>query len=228
MAGRFAKLHLLKAQTAMASLSRVFTFSGNKFYKLFDSVADNMKEMASAFLEVMYDAEQAQEAHMVQLERIEHANDEVTHRLFIELGKNFITPFDREDIHDLATSLDDVIDFMYGIGRKLQTLAIGRPEMSMQLVSEQVTGIVKELAEVVRGLKNKTKLDGLVLPIMAIKQKVYTCDNNVDIAISTLFAQEADAIEMLKKMELYDSFQHLLEKCSSVINSVESVVIKYS
>jgi uncharacterized protein len=212
----------------MVSLRRIFTFSGQKFYKLFDNVADNMQEMANMFLQVMYDDVQMQETHIVQLERIEHANDETTHRLFVELGKNFITPFDREDIHDLATSLDDVIDFMYSIGRKLQTFAVGQPEKSMQLVATQVSSIVKELSQVVKGLKNKNDLISLVQPGMAIKQQVYEADHSVDMAVASLLAGEPDAIELLKKMELYDSFQYLLEKCGSVINSVESVIIKYS
>jgi len=211
----------------MSSLSRVFTFSGQKFYKLFDNVADNMQEMAGAFLQVMHDDAEALEAQMVQLERIEHANDETTHRLFVELGKNFITPFDREDIHDLATSLDDVIDFMYGIGRKLQTYHI-RPEKSIQMAAGQVAGIVKQLSVLVKGLKNKSNLYALVKPALEAKKLVYACDNNVDVAISALFTQEQDALELLKKLELYDSFQHLLEKCGSVINSIESVVIKYA
>ncbi len=187
-----------------------------------------MKDMSSAFLQVMYDNEHMLETHLVQLGRIEHANDEVTHHLFVELGKNFITPFDREDIHDLATSLDDVIDFMYSIGRKMETFCMGRPERSMQIVSEQAVNIVKMLSDAVKRLKRRTDLNSLVPACMEIKKLVYNCDNNIDTVVSTLFESEHNALELVKKMELYDSFQGLLEKCSNVINSIESVIIKYA
>ena len=105
---------------------------------------------------------------------------------------------------------------------------MGRPERSIQIVSEQAVNIVKMLSDAVKRLKRRTDLNSLVPACMEIKKLVYNCDNNIDTVVSTLFESEHNALELVKKMELYDSFQGLLEKCSNVINSIESVIIKYA
>lgn len=211
----------------MASVSALLSFSGQKFYKLFDKVAVNLNDMGSTYLQAIYDNEHMLDTHLLQLEAIEHANDEVTHQLFIELGRNFITPFDREDIHDLTSSLDDVIDYMYKVVRQMKTFAMGKPDSLTQKIAEQQAGIVKMIAQAVGVLKNSRDLTGITAIAGGAKKLLYVCDNQVDSAISGLFLNGVDEIVLIKKMELFDGMHALLDKCSKVINSLESVVIKY-
>ena len=84
------------------------------FYELFEKVANNVKIMGTTLKEEVAEPDFDKRAALItKLEDLEHANDELTHNIFTELGRNFITPFDREDIHYLATSLDDIADYIY-------------------------------------------------------------------------------------------------------------------
>jgi uncharacterized protein Yka (UPF0111/DUF47 family) len=191
-------------------------------------VSVNMRDMSSTYLQAMYDNEHMLATHLTQLEVIEHANDEVTHNLFIELGKNFITPFDREDIHDLTSSLDDVIDYMYSVVRQMKTFAIGKPDKVMQQIAEQQANIVRMLSQAVEGLKNSRQLEAIATISTGAKKLLYVCDSQVDAAISALFLDGVDEIMLIKKMEVFDGMHALVDRCGRVINVLESVVVKYS
>ena len=89
------------------------------FYSLFEEVADSVARMGELLKEVVCEPDFDKRAALIsQLETQEHINDEFTHRIFTELGRNFITPFDREDIHYLASALDDICDYIYAAGKK--------------------------------------------------------------------------------------------------------------
>ena len=96
----------------LQSFLKIFMPKNRIFYELFEKVADNVSKMGSQLKDVVAEPDFDKRAALItQIEDLEHANDELTHNLFTELGRNFITPFDREDIHYLATSLDDIADY---------------------------------------------------------------------------------------------------------------------
>ncbi|HEY0354735.1 MAG TPA: DUF47 family protein, partial [Flavisolibacter sp.] len=90
------------------------------FYELFEKSADNVKQMGQLLTQVIGEPDfDKRQGIISQMEDVEHANDELTHLLFTELGRNFITPFDREDIHYLASALDDVADYNFATAKKI-------------------------------------------------------------------------------------------------------------
>src|ERR1043166_3589542 len=90
------------------------------FYGLFEEVTVNLKEMGDVLVKALNEPDhEKRHPLLLSLDTLEHKNDEVTHRIFIELGRNFITPFDREDIHTMTTSLDDVADYMWGSAKRI-------------------------------------------------------------------------------------------------------------
>ena len=94
------------------------------FYDLFEGVANNVAKMGTVLSQVVAEPDFDKRASLIsQLEDLEHANDELTHSVFTELGRNFITPFDREDIHYLASSLDGIADYIYAAGKKINFLS---------------------------------------------------------------------------------------------------------
>src|SRR6218665_1481371 len=100
---------------SLNSIIKIFLPKDRVFYSLFEEVSENLKNMATIFKDAVQETNIAKRnAAIKQLEDLEHKNDDATHRIFLELGQNFITPFDREDIHYLATSLDDVADYIWG------------------------------------------------------------------------------------------------------------------
>jgi predicted phosphate transport protein (TIGR00153 family) len=104
----------------MAGFLSYFLPKDKVFYNLFENASNNLQLIAEKLVQVVHEADyNKREALIKEMHDIEHDNDNITHLIFVELGRNFITPFDREDIHSLATALDDVADYIYSAGKKL-------------------------------------------------------------------------------------------------------------
>ena len=102
------------------NFGNLFMPKNKVFYELFEGVAEKVLEMAVKLKEMVSEPDRNIRASILaQIEDLEHKNDENTHRIFTELGRNFITPFDREDIHYLATALDDICDYIYASAKKI-------------------------------------------------------------------------------------------------------------
>ncbi|MEI9913053.1 MAG: DUF47 family protein [Bacteroidota bacterium] len=102
------------------SFLKIFMPKNRIFFELFEQVADNCAKMGSVLKDMVAEPDFDKRAALIsQIEDLEHANDELTHSIFTELGRNFITPFDREDIHYLASSLDDIADYIYASAKKI-------------------------------------------------------------------------------------------------------------
>ena len=105
---------------ALNSILKIFLPKDKVFFSLFENVAETVIQMAAKLKEVVYEKEFDKRAALIQeIEDLEHVNDDYTHKIFTELGKNFITPFDREDIHYLASALDDICDYIYASAKKI-------------------------------------------------------------------------------------------------------------
>src|SRR3954471_8700350 len=118
---------------AFGSFLKMFMPKDRVFYSLFEEVTGNLKSMSEVFLKALNETDRSKrDAMLRELEDLEHKNDGVTHRIFIELGQNFITPFDREDIHTLATSLDDVADYMWGSAKRILNYQIEQVDSTMR------------------------------------------------------------------------------------------------
>ncbi|RZJ77573.1 MAG: DUF47 family protein, partial [Chryseobacterium sp.] len=105
---------------AFNSFLKFFAPKNQIFFELFEQIAENVKEMGAIMKKVVAETDfDKRGSYIKQIEDFEHANDELTHSVFTELGRNFITPFDREDIHYLATSLDDIADYIYASAKKI-------------------------------------------------------------------------------------------------------------
>ncbi|MEY3425224.1 MAG: hypothetical protein RL679_582, partial [Bacteroidota bacterium] len=105
---------------AASGLLKFFLPKDRVFYTLFESASANLETLAKKLVQVVYEADYNKRAVIIkEMEDLEHQNDILTHNIFLELGRNFITPFDREDIHSLASALDDIADYMYASAKKM-------------------------------------------------------------------------------------------------------------
>lgn len=213
----------------MQTLQELFMPQGQKFYKLFDEVAENLKKVSVAFHAALQtNGDGSFETHLNRLDALEKANDIVTHRLFVELGRNFITPFDREDIHSLISGLDDIADVAYGIARQMKSYAITNTGNSSVYVAAEFKRYIDFLVLAINGLKNKRSLSGLNNLCLEMKKIIMVCDSRIDAAITGLFPVEKDPVQIIKWMEHFDFMHGLLEKCENAVNVIESIIIKYS
>ena len=167
-------------------------------------------------------------ATISQLEDLEHTNDELTHRIFTELGRNFITPFDREDIHYLASSLDDIADYIYASAKKINFYRVNPNDSGIQKLAEIIENICAQVRNAVGELRNMKDMRLITESLVKINSMENQADDVFDMSIENLFATEPDAKEVIKKREIYQVMEIVTDKCEDAGNVIESIIIKYA
>lgn len=214
---------------ALQSFLKIFMPKNRVFYELFEKVANTVEKMGRILREVVNEPDFDKRAVLItQLEDLEHVNDEYTHNLFTELGRNFITPFDREDIHYLASSLDDIADYIYAAGKKINFYRVNPDDTGMKKFAElieQGSAQVKIAVVELRDMKNMRNITEALVKINSIENQA---DDIFDFSIEKLFASEPDAKEVIKKREIYQVMEIVTDKCEDASNVIESIIIKYA
>ena len=214
----------------MAGILSYFLPKDKVFYSLFEQASDNLEKIAKNLLQVVHEPDFNKRGVIIkEMEDIEHQNDDITHKIFIELGRNFITPFDREDIHSLASALDDIADCIYAAGKKINFYKIDPiSDQGIQKMAEAISGAVKAVKEAVtelRNLKNTQKIIECVIKINSIENNA---DDIFDMSIERIFESDVDAKELIKRREIYQVMEVATDKCEDAGNVIESIVVKYA
>jgi uncharacterized protein Yka (UPF0111/DUF47 family) len=162
------------------------------------------------------------------IEDLEHANDELTHRIFTELGRNFITPFDREDIHYLASAIDDIADYIYASAKKINFYRINVNDTGLQKLAEIVHASAVEVRKAVGELRDMKNMRSITESLVRINSLENQADDMFDMSIERLFATEPDAKEVIKKREIYQAMEAATDKCEDAANVIESIIVKYT
>jgi predicted phosphate transport protein (TIGR00153 family) len=211
----------------MSNIFSFFTPKDKKFQPLFEQAGSNVRKIAEALLVVVTteNIEKRKEA-IKEVERLEHVGDDITHTIFIELSKNFITPFDREDIHSLASAIDDIADYIHASAGNIElynVINIGEPMVKLaELLVEMCTDLEKAIKEL-RSFKNiRVIADACVRINSAENQADYTCN----LAIARLFEFETNAIELIKQKEVLQTLEIATDKCEDAANVLESILVK--
>jgi predicted phosphate transport protein (TIGR00153 family) len=214
----------------MASgLLKFFLPKDRVFYSLFEEASQNLEAIANKLVVCVNESDYNKRASIIkEMEDLEHQNDALTHKIFMELGRNFITPFDREDIHSLATSLDDVADYIYATAKKINFYRVDPDDTGILKMADAiqeavlaVNAAVKEL----RNLKNTQKIIECVIKINSVENQA---DDIFDFSIEKLFDSDIDAKSLIKKREIYQIMEVATDKCEDVGNVIESIVVKYA
>ncbi|MCY1525783.1 hypothetical protein D9M68_607760 [compost metagenome] len=211
----------------MNSIFSFFTPKDKKFQPLFEQAGSNVLKIAEALLVVVTttDSEKRKEA-IKEVERLEHVGDDITHTIFIELSKNFITPFDREDIHTLASAIDDIADYIHASAGNIElyhVTNIGDPMIKLaELLVEMCSDLEKAIKEL-RSFKNvRVIADACVRINSAENQADYVCN----LAIARLFEFETNAIELIRQKEVLQTLEIATDKCEDAANVLESILVK--
>lgn len=211
------------------SVLKIFLPKDKVFYQLFENVSDELVKMGEGLKAVVAEPDFEKRAALIKkLEDMEHVNDGFTHQIFTELSKNFITPFDREDIHALASALDDIADFIYASAKKINFYRVNPNDIGIQKMSDLIalgcTQVRKAVTEL-RNMKNMRQITDALVSINSIENQG---DDIFDMSIERLFATESDAKEVIKKREIYQIMEVVTDKCEDAANVIESIVIKYA
>lgn len=211
------------------SFLRIFMPKNRIFYDLFEKAADNVAKMGTLLRNVVGESDFDKRGSLImQVEDLEHANDELTHNIFTELGRNFITPFDREDIHYLATSLDDVADYIYAAAKKINFYKVNPNDPGMHKFSELIEEGAKQVRIAVGELRNMKNMRNITEALVKINSIENQGDDILDFSIERLFNTEEDAKEVIKKRDIYQVMEIVTDKCEDVSNVIESIIIKYA
>ncbi len=163
-----------------------------------------------------------------QVEDQEHVNDDLTHRVFTELGRNFITPFDREDIHYLASSLDDICDYIYATVKKINFYKVNPNDTGIQKLADLIDQGATQIQIAVKELRNMRDMRKITDALVKVNSIENQADDIFDLSIERLFESEPDAKEVIKKREIYQVMEIVTDKCEDAANVIESIIIKYA
>lgn len=215
----------------MSAISKLFTTSGKKFYSLFGEVAVNLRKMGDLYLRLAKEDDRlARKTLLDEIEAMENRNDNVTHKLFVELGRNFITPFDREDIHTLATSLDDIADYIWGTSKQMYYYDIDHDDAMIEEFTSELNTFIDLLSKAISGLQNRRNMADLITILNEMRKVASSCEHIISELLFNMFEgkRDADAIEVIKLTDHYNMLQNVCSKCGESVNVLESVVIKYA
>jgi len=214
---------------ALNSIMNIFMPKDRIFYSLFEEVADGVAKMGVLLKHLVAEPDPDKRAGIAsQLEDQEHINDDFTHKVFTELGRNFITPFDREDIHYLASSLDDICDYIYATAKKINFYRINPNDTGIQKMADLIEQGTEQIRAAVRELRNMRDMRKITDALVKVNSIENQADDIFDMSIDRLFNTEPDAKEVIKKREIYQVMEIVTDKCEDAANVIESIIIKYA
>ncbi len=207
-------------------LSRLMPREGN-FFELFNAHAERIVE-GSRELVAMITTFQDIEKHAQYIDTAERAADKITHETITLLHKTFITPFDREQIHQLITAMDDILDLMQDVAESIVLYDIRKitPE------SKQLAEICQMCCERVRAavglLKNVKDAEAILKTCQEIDRLESDADRVMRSAMSKLFRDEADVKQLIKLRTIYELLETITDRCEDVANLIEGIVLENS
>jgi predicted phosphate transport protein (TIGR00153 family) len=195
------------------------------FYDLFEglarhavSSAEHLRQMCKQFPNIQG------ELRLIRDE--EHAADQLAHTALERLDRAFVTPFDREDIHELVGGLDDIIDGIDALAKRMPLFHIKTMESVFLQQADLLVEATVAVSEAVHRLRRSRKLSELADKLIEIHHKESVGDDNHHAALDRLFAGQIDALEVMKWKELYDYIEDAIDGCEDVGNTLERIVLK--
>lgn len=213
------------------SINSIFQFlvpKDKKFFPLFEQATQNLVNLAEALHDGVNAPKNKRDELFNKVEELEGVIEGIAHKTNLELSKNFITPFDREDIHSLITAIDDVADYMYGAASRMRLYQVEKITKSIR----KLTDINLEACQLIQGavsdLKNMKNLKGITDACKKINKLENKSDSVFDKAVADIFENETDAINIIKYKEVLAALESATDKCKGVANVLESIAVKHS
>lgn len=206
----------------MASLLTRLLPRERGFFTMFTEVTANIEAGARALADIFADyRDVAQKVN--HLKDLEHRGDQLTHEIFTKLNQTFITPLDREDIHQLTSKLDDVLDLIDAVAARLVIYKVDKVRPG---AAELAAILVRATAEIHAAVSRLEKPDHILEHCIKINSLENEGDRIVRAAIADLFEQEKNPVELLKWKEILEVLETATDKCEDVANILEAVVLK--
>jgi len=214
------------------NLDKIFRFlvpKDRKFFPLFNEAADNLVLASELLIKLLRENDFAKrEVYIKLIKEAEHKGDDITHNLLIELNGTFITPFDREDMHQLISTMDDVVDYIHTASTRVHFYKLPTFPEEFVKIADNIHEANKEIQFVLRSVKNASDF----LKFSGSCAKISTYESEVDYLyqefLSELFEVETNAINLIKKRDILASLEKAIDKCDDVANVFSSIIVKIS
>ncbi|MHA2620258.1 MAG: DUF47 domain-containing protein [bacterium JZ-2024 1] len=197
-----------------------------EFYEFFSRAAENAKAAARTLNEMVSQLEQS-ERYAAEIRRLEHEGDLITHACVRTLNQTFVTPIDREDIHNLASAMDDIVDYIEAVSERLWLYKLrGQNAPLLDLVAT-LAECIGQVAIAISWVSNPKKRKDTFKTL----EDIHTLENRGDEvlrrALASLFENTSDPLEVIKWKEIYETAEIAIDKCETVANIIEGILVKY-
>ena len=196
-----------------------------EFFTLFVEVANRSHEAAGYLAQLFANGADKRTYWAESIKRLEREADDFTHEVVNRLDRTFITPIDREDIHLLASDLDDVIDRIDALARRAQISRLGDPPKGIVQLTDLLQKLTGELAQAVGKLKGNGKVIAHCIEVKRIEEQA---DIVYHEQLGRLFDTEKDPITLIKWKEIFDGLEGAIDEGEDVANDLQSIVLKHA
>ena len=195
-----------------------------RFYDDFIAMAEQIRH-GSQLLDAMLAPEKPVWDRADEIKEVEHKCDFLTHEIIQRLNRTFVTPLDREDIHELARSLDDVMDAIDASATILKLYHIDSVRPGARELARLVLDSTEQLVGAVKALEKRKGVAECAVEINRLENEA---DRAHQAAVQALFADERDAVVIIKWKEIFDFLEQATDRCEDVANVLEGVVVKHA
>ena len=197
----------------------------DEYFTLFAQMTGKVQDAANALVEMMHDHHEKFPEYSKRIKNDEHECDELTHKVTTKLNKSFITPFDREDIFTLCVALDDVCDYIDAAARAIIMYNIHEIDEHAIHFAKVIQSLAMEMHAACSMLQKPKDLNQHIIEIHRLENEA---DDEYFRAIAELFQNSTDPVKLIKMKELYEILENATDRCESVANIIESIVLKHN
>ncbi len=200
-----------------------------KFFPLFNQAAENMVLTSELLVKLIRENDMLKrEEYGIAIKKAEHVGDDITHALIEELNSTFITPFDREDIHELAQTMDSVVDYIHTTSKRIHFYKVATFPKEFVNIADKIHDANKEILFIVRGMKDVGAMMQHKQNCIRISEIESEVDDIYQAYLADLFENETNAIDLIKKRDILASLEKAMDKCDDVADVFSAIMVKMS
>ena len=213
---------------SLQSILNFFSPKDKTFFPLFEQATNKLCKLSEALHEGVNASKGDREGYFNKIDELAEGVENITSKMNIELSKNFITPFDREDIHALISSIEDVASDLQEASNRIRMYQVEKLTKSIRKITEINLDSCNHIYKAVKDLKEMKNFENVFISVKKINKLDRKSDNVFEKAVADLFENETDAKNIIKYKEVLSSLDKATDKCKSVARVLEAVAVKHS
>jgi predicted phosphate transport protein (TIGR00153 family) len=198
-----------------------------RFYELFDQSARNLVVASEALTDLLEHFENV-DTKTAHLKDLEHEADEITHNIYLQVHKTFVTPFDHEDIAALAQRMDDVMDYIEGASTAIHTYGITQPTSAARGLADLIRLQCIQLEKAISVIRHKGRLKSILEQLKEVNRLENEADSLFLNSMAELFHGEMSPVDIIKWRDIYDQLERATDSAEQVAYVLEAIVLKHA